>query len=496
MDKLWVRLAFAFGAVTLVSVLVVAFVANSKLSTDFQRYFVQNQVQESGLLDALGQYYGNHSGWGGVESVFNESATGGAGVPGVPGMGRGMMQGMRWGAGGMTLADTNHQVVYSTSGAQVGAPLGQDDANSTTLPVTWQGKTAGYLQVSTPGHMNMTASAQVFLSQVNSGLVQAGLIAGAIGIIVGLLVAWAIATPLNRLAGAARKIARGELHHRVEVPSRAVASQEVTGLAEAFNDMAGSLEQAETVRRDMVADIAHDLRTPLAVVQGNLQAILDGVYPLDKDEIASIHEQTLVLGRLVEDLRELAQAEAGKLDLQLLPVDPVALVEQVVGQYRETAAAGGVYIAFDKPSTITQAIADPDRVTQVLHNLLANALRYTPAGGKITVSTRAVDNSTDGRTNEIEVSVEDTGPGIALANLGRVFDRFWRADKSRTRQPGELVGSGLGLAISKQLVEAQGGRICVESEPGKGSRFWFTLPAAITAVHRISAPAGPLAKHR
>jgi two-component system OmpR family sensor kinase/two-component system sensor histidine kinase BaeS len=276
---------------------------------------------------------------------------------------------------------------------------------------------------------------------------------------------------------AARKIAGGELNHRVEVPSRVLASQEVTGLAEAFNDMASSLEQAEAVRHDMVADIAHDLRTPLAVVQGNLQAILDGVYPLDRNEIASIHEQTLVLGRLVEDLRELAQAEAGKLDLQLQPVDSGALVEQIVGLYRETAAAYGVEIGLHQTAALPHVIADPDRVKQVLNNLLTNALRYTPAGGTIRVGVGSVASRAEGMANEVEISVADTGPGIAPEDLGRVFDRFWRADKSRSRQPGEAGGSGLGLAICRQLVEAQGGKIGVESELGRGSRFWFTLPA-------------------
>ena len=401
MDKLWVRLAFAFGVVTLISVLVVAFVANSKLNSDFQRYVVQSQVQESGLLDALGQYYGAHGGWEGVDAVFTDSGRGDAGVASGAGgargqgqgtsMGGGMMRGMRWGAGGLTLADKDGRIVYSTVGGQATGPLGQDDANSATLPVTWQGGTAGYLQVSTPGHMNMTASAEVFLSQVNNGLAQAGLIAGVVGLVVGLLVAWAISTPLNGLAVATRKIARGELHHRAPVPSRALASREVTELASAFNDMAGSLQQAEKLRQEMVADIAHDLRTPLAVVQGNLQAILDGVYPLDRAEVAAIHEQTLVLGRLVEDLRELqAQAEAGALNLRLQPVDLSSVTAAAAEAYREMAADKGVELVLQTSPGVATVVADPDRVTQILHNLLANALRYAPAGGKITVTASAL----------------------------------------------------------------------------------------------------------
>lgn len=489
MDKLWVRLSFAFAVVTAVSVLIVGIVANNKLNTDFQRYVAQSQVQESGLLDALGQYYGTNHGWEGVETVFDDTATnGGTGLPGGQGqgMGRGMMRGMRWGAGGLTLANTDGQVVYSTTGMASGAALGQDDAGSATLPVTWQGATIGYLQVSAPGHMNLTLSAQVFLSEINNGLVQAGLIAGFIGVAIGLLVAWAISTPLNGLGLAARRLAKGQLHHRVSVPSRALASSEVTDLATAFNEMAGSLEQAEKLRRDMVADIAHDLRTPLAVVQGNLQAILDGVYPLDKTEIESIHEQTLVLGRLVEDLRELAQAEAGELNLQLQPVDPASVIEPVAQAYREMAADKGVELALETPSSLPGVVADPDRVRQILHNLLGNALRYTQAGGKITLSV-ATEGPPGGKANSVVVSVADTGPGIAAEDLDRVFDRFWRADKSRSRLYGQPGGSGLGLAIAKQLVEAQGGKIGVESQPGRGSRFWFSLPVDQHAGARIAA---------
>lgn len=472
MDKLWVRLSVAFAVLTLLSVLTVALLANSRVSTEFQRYFVVSQVQETGLLDALGRYYSDNGDWAGVESVFADAPTAGPGM----GQGQGMMRGMRWGAGGLTLAGTDRRVVYSTNGTGVGSALPGDGADSATLPVTSQGSTVGYLQISSPGHMNMTASAQGFLSQINNTLVQAGLIAGAAGVALGVLIAWLIATPLKRMGLAARGIARGRLDHRVPVPSRALVSEEIADLAGAFNEMAGSLQKAEQLRHDMVADIAHDLRTPLAVVQGNLQAILDGVYPLDRQEIATIHEQTLVLSRLVDDLRELARAEAGQLDLRIQPVDPAALVEPVVGSYRETASGKGVELTFDTGPGLPMALADPDRVRQVLHNLLANALRYTPPGGRITVSTYAAASG----PASIVVSVADTGPGIPADDLAHVFDRFWRADKARSRSedgPDTSAGSGLGLAIARQLIEAQGGTIGVESESGRGSRFWFSLPA-------------------
>jgi signal transduction histidine kinase len=186
----------------------------------------------------------------------------------------------------------------------------------------------------------------------------------------------------------------------------------------------------------------------------------------------------------VDDLRELARAEAGQLDLRIQPVDPASMIEPVADLYRETASANGLALTVNTAPGLPAALADPDRVRQVLHNLLTNALRYTPPGGRITVSTYTASQD----LAAIVVSVVDTGPGIEPAALEHVFDRFWRADKSRTRpqnganEPDPSAGSGLGLAIAKQLVEAQGGAIGVESEPGRGSRFWFTLPASREAV--------------
>jgi two-component system OmpR family sensor kinase/two-component system sensor histidine kinase BaeS len=229
----------------------------------------------------------------------------------------------------------------------------------------------------------------------------------------------------------------------------------------------------------MVADIAHELRTPLAVIQGNLQALLDDVYPLEKGEVQTILDETLLLARLVEDLRELALAEAGQLRIEAQVVDVAGLLAQASEVFRGLASDKGVALAVSVAESLGPAWADPDRAGQVLHNLLANALRYTPAGGSVTM--RALP-STDAAGDPAArassapmavILVEDTGPGIAPADLPHVFERFWRADPARARQQG---GSGLGLAIARQLVQAQGGQIGVTSTVGQGSCFWFTLP--------------------
>jgi two-component system OmpR family sensor kinase/two-component system sensor histidine kinase BaeS len=377
------------------------------------------------------------------------------------------------------------------------------------VPLEVEGQTVGYVLVSIPGPSDLSGPAQLFLRQFNLSLWQASLIAGGLGMLLGLGIARGLSAPLARLATAARHISRGDLSQRVPVSG----SDEVADLARAFNEMAAGLEQAETLRRNMVADIAHELRTPLTVIQGNLQALLDEVYPLEKTEIAAVYDETLILNRLVNDLRELAQAEAGQLSLNLQPVALAPLVKAAAELFEELAREKKINLNLTLPPDLPPVLADSDRVRQVLHNLLANALRHTPEGGGISIiidaaETRQGSRGAEGQGGEFlspllprspaplpddsnqplvvsgrfaQVIITDSGPGIAAEDLPHVFNRFWRADKSRTREQG---GSGLGLAIARQLVEAQGGHIGVASEgaPGRGSHFWFTLPVAVPAT--------------
>jgi len=255
-------------------------------------------------------------------------------------------------------------------------------------------------------------------------------------------------------------------------------SAEIAALGQAFNHMAADLEKAEVLRRNMVADVAHELRTPLSVLQGNLRAILDGVYPLEQTEIAALYDETRLLSRLVDDLRDLAQAEAGRLHLDVRPTNLVEVIQTTVANLAVAAEAKGVRLTADwadepcrerSAERLPPVLADPDRLAQIMRNLLSNALRHTPEGGQITV------RGTVEGPQAVRIVVADTGEGIPSGDLPHVFERFWRAERSRSRGRG---GSGLGLAIARHLVQAHGGEMGVESEVGKGSRFWFTLPVA------------------
>jgi two-component system OmpR family sensor kinase/two-component system sensor histidine kinase BaeS len=325
-----------------------------------------------------------------------------------------------------------------------------------------------------------------FLSSVNRSILLAVLAAGALALALGALLFFQITAPVRDLKAAAHAIAGGDLERRVVVRTH----DELGDLAQTFNTMAESLSRSETERRQMIADVAHELRTPISVIQANLEAMQDGILPLDDEQIASLHEEASLLARLVADLRLLSLAEAGQLKLVQTEVDPADLVRRATERLRPDAEEKGVQLAVELPASPLPAVfADSDRISQVIANLVGNALRYTPAGGTVTVEAGAAGRDTQ-QLQMVQITVTDTGSGIPAADLPHIFDRFYRADKSRTRTSG---GSGLGLAIVRHLVEAHGGRVWAESpvfgtngDQGSGTRISFTLPGA----RRISSPPG------
>jgi len=310
---------------------------------------------------------------------------------------------------------------------------------------------------------------QAALDRVNRVVLLGGFVALVAALAIGFFVFRAITRPIDQLTRAAHQLAQGDLSARVvDDHASRLGSDEISELGAAFNTMASSLQQSEQVRRDMTADVAHELRTPLAVMRGNLEAMLDGVYPFDAEHLTPVVNQVNLLTRLVEDLRTLALAEAGQLPLTKRPVDLAALLQSVLTSFEAQAATQQVILRAEIAPDLPPVDLDPDRMQQTVGVLISNALRYTPPHGSITVATK-----TDRASVTIEVA--DTGSGIAAEDLPHVFDRFYRADKSRARESG---GSGLGLAIAKSIVEAHGGSIEAISRPGQGTQLIIRLPHA------------------
>lgn len=266
-----------------------------------------------------------------------------------------------------------------------------------------------------------------------------------------------VARPLDDLMDAAGHVEAGDYGARV----REAGPRQVRDLARAFNSMTERLQTNEEQRRRLLADVTHELRTPLTVIQANLEGMVDGVYPRDDEHLAPVLEETRVMSRLIEDLRTLSLAESGTLKLHKEPTDLSILAGETVASFQAQAKAGGVTLNVEVPSELSLLEIDPVRIREVLANLIANALRHTPAGGAITITG---NNGGD----RVTISVVDTGTGISAADQPHVFDRFYKSEQSR--------GMGLGLAIAKNLVAAHGGDISAQSEPGLGTTIRFTLP--------------------
>jgi signal transduction histidine kinase len=316
---------------------------------------------------------------------------------------------------------------------------------------------------------------RVFLARIRRSLWLAGIGAAAAGLLISFLLRRQVTTPLRQLGNASRRIAEGRLSERVPVRS----TDEFGQLAISFNEMASSLEASEQAKKRMVADIAHELRTPITAVRSALEGLRDGLIEPTEETFTSLHHRILLLGRLVADLHQLALADAGRLSIERFPTSLATLIEGIVEAIEPQAEDAEIRLAVLVAPETPPIDVDAHRIEQVLLNLLANAIRHTPDGGEIRISTVH-------RDDVVEVSVCDTGSGIAPADLPHIFDRFYRADSARTTagsgQATDAGSTGLGLPIAKALIEAHGGRIWAVNRPEGGACLHFTLPVAAPEV--------------
>ena len=458
--RLGIKLILAFLAVGLAGVGLVAVVAARSTANEFGR-FVFNQVRGS-FAEELRQYYQAHDGWAGVQDVLLVMPEG------MPGN---RMRAFERAVGPLTLADAQGVVIIGGTGLRPGAVLHQEMLRAAT-PVQIDGQVVGFFVASPEAFARSQAEAN-FLFRTNRLLIVGAVGAMALALLLGVLLARSFTQPIRDLTTAAQAIASGELEQQVPVRSE----DELGQLAQAFNRMSAELARSRDLRRQMTADIAHELRTPLSVILGQIDGLDEGVVPPSSAAFEILRDETSRLGRLVEDLRTLSRADAGELPLERRPVSPAKLLEQALAAHRPLALEEGVALELQLQPELPHLEVDPDRMAQVLGNLLSNALRHTPQGGAITLGAARAGAA-------ILLRVQDTGPGIDAQDLSHLFERFYRADRSRQRETG---GSGLGLAIAKAIVELHGGQIWAESAPPHGTTVFVRIPLSTT----LAAPSRP-----
>lgn len=446
--RLGLKLTLAFLIIGLIGVAFVALFASRATESVFGS-FIFDQYRES-LIDQLADYYLAHEGWVGVEETFP--------FPGGNPFAR--MRPFDRPGSEVILVDDDGAVIIPGRGRKHGEQIHQDTLDN-AMPIQVDGKVVGWL-IATREGFGRNPAETLFLNNVNRMLVFGAIGALVVSLLLGIFLARTLTRPIREITTATRAVADGDLEQKVPVRSH----DELGELATSFNLMSTKLARSVNLRRQMTADIAHELRTPISVILGHTEAMHDGVLPPSEETFDIIRDEALRLERMVDELRTLSRADAGELALTHRLVSAQELVDQAIKAYRPDARKKNIKLRVEASPDLPEVSIDPDRMAQVLGNLLTNALRYTPHGGDITLSTKHT-------AGDVEIRVHDSGPGIDSEELPNIFDRFYRTDKSRQRESG---GSGLGLAIAKSIVEGHGGRIWAESEPGEGTTIVIALP--------------------
>lgn len=442
------KLILAFLSIGVVSVTIIFITARWNTRAEFIR-FLSDQTQTD-ILTELQEYYDTNGTWAGAERILFQTNNHQQPNVGPAGRNRAML---------FALTDQNGIVLVPNGRYRPGDRVPQRDLKE-GVEITQDGTVIGVL-VPMEGPFEGKPREVEFIERTNLILLYGALIGAVISLLLGVFLSRTLTHPIRELTRATHAVSEGDLTQQVPVRS----SDELGELAQAFNKMSAELSRSVNVRRQMTADIAHELRTPLSLILGHAEAVHDGVLPPTHENFEIIREEATRLGNMVNDLRILSLADAGELPIQLQSSEPQRLIQEVASLYQFQAQRKNIIFELDIDSQLPDIEVDPGRITQVLTNILDNALRHSPEGGRVILAAKRVGN-------RVELSVQDSGPGLSRNDLDRIFERFYRTDSSRQREG----GSGLGLAIAKSIVQAHGGQVSAESEVGAGLKIRVSLP--------------------
>jgi len=451
MRSITLKLIFSFLGISLVSVLLIVLFARYTTDREFRQFTATSD--RSTLMETLQDYYITHGSWEGIEQaeLFMRFPRQDSAPPKT--------------FSAFTVADRFGKVIRAGSGFRLGDTVPAREIRRGS-PIQVGDERVGYL-IFSPPPFDENSPERNFLNRTALFLVYSALGTTAIALLLGILLSRNLTSPIRELTQATHAVSEGDLSQQVTIRS----NDEIGELAQAFNKMSSQLSRSVNARKQMTADIAHELRTPLSLILGHAEAVHDGVLPPRRENFEIIREEATRLEHLVNDLRILSLADAGELSISPQIIEPQRLLEEVASLYQYQTQRKNISLALDIASTLSTIEVDPGRMTQVLTNILDNALRHTPEGGRISLSAQDAND-------HVELAVQDSGPGLKAEDLERIFERFYRTDSSRQRD-GEIPGgSGLGLAIAKSIVQAHGGQLSAEtsSAEGKGLKIVIALP--------------------
>src|SRR5688572_26541310 len=449
MRSISTRLILAFLSIGVISVAIIFLTARWNTRAEFIRFL--SYQDQTDIVTALSNYHRENGSWAGAERIFFRRR-------GPRPAGNGPDPGGR--RPPFVLVDEAGNVILPNERYRIGDQVPKADL-ALGIPITEDDQVIGILvPVSVPFEGNPREVE--FIDRINRTLLYGALIGGVIALLLGVFLSRTLTRPIRELTQATHAVSAGDLSQQVPVRS----DDELGELAQAFNKMSTELARSVNTRKQMTADIAHELRTPLSLILGHAEAVHDGVLLPTRENFEIIREEATRLEHLVNDLRILSLADAGELRINLQSIEPQRLLQEVAALYQYQTQRKSIALDLDIDSPLSTIEVDPGRLTQVLTNILDNALRHTPEGRQIILAAKQIQD-------QIEISIQDSGPGITAQDANRIFDRFYRTDPSRQREDG---GSGLGLAIAKSIVQAHGGQIRAESEAGQGLKIVIRLP--------------------